>query len=847
MEKILKKYTTIPKHLYVTRNADAQLAQIVNEMQRPGYVLVARQMGKTNLLFNAKRTLENKDRLFVYVDLSNVFKYELDCYRNIIDSIIEPNEVLFESIESIITEVRTKKLPAHKEYSRSLRIILDLFGGDIVIVLDEIDALRDAEYSDNIFAQIRSNYFSRTNFPVFEKLTYILSGVIEPTELIKDRNKSPFNIGDKIYLGDFSFNEHKSFIVMSRLKISEEISEEIYKWTNGNPRLTFDICAEIESIIINENTIEIDRIESLIKRKYLISFDISPIDHIRELVKSNKKVRDSILKIHQKKYEELSDEIKKKLYLYGIINSDFEKDTFIKNPIISKSISEKWIKSIDKQTQDNLGYGLDKIDQLDYDEAIIALTEFSENSNASKDKLDVCNYNLGYAFYMKKNFKKAITFFEKEFIVDSLLISAKSFLGISQIAIGKIEVGIPILENVVSEKTNDFAYRNALLNLADYTTKIDEDKAIMLYEDLIQSTFNSNSNDTTKEEELNTLRVLSHYYQAEIFHSKNQKEKVIEILNYALEYSNISDSLFLKYNIYKVSSAKSKDIINEISSTIIDNEITFNTKDKYPFSFNKVQLFNYLDSIFDIDNLDDYYLLLNYTQKKLYNEKYSKSQIVLWVTNNSDKRNLLLENILNTESNISNADLLNIYKNLAFFYQDDFDVSYDYFNKYKSIFNEKSNLDKSDIYLFAITIRQLFSKSKVSKGLELCYLIDKKYSNIDNEELTLEYIIIYYWFSILYFDSKKGDKAIEYANKTINIIDNSNIKKTSLMDEKGMEHIIEELIRIKISSTTQNTDIKIKKYARNDKVKVIYLKGKILEDKYKKVEADILAEKCVII
>ena len=234
MEKRLKKYTSIPQHLYVNRNADEQLKRIVDEMQRPGYVLVARQMGKTNLLFNAKRTLENNDRLFVYVDLSNVFKYERECYRNIIDNIIEPNENLFEAVEPDINILRDKKLPPHKEYSKSLRIVLEHFQGDIVIVLDEIDALRTADYSDNIFAQIRSNYFSRTNFPVFEKLTYILSGVIEPTELIKDRNKSPFNIGDKIYLDDFSLDEHNVFIDKSELILSENVSNEIYHWKLNN-------------------------------------------------------------------------------------------------------------------------------------------------------------------------------------------------------------------------------------------------------------------------------------------------------------------------------------------------------------------------------------------------------------------------------------------------------------------------------------------------------------------------------------------------------------------------------------------------------------------------------------
>ena len=54
----LKSYTIVPDNLYVERKADIQLHNIIEAMQRPGYVLVSRQMGKTNLLLNSS------DRLF---------------------------------------------------------------------------------------------------------------------------------------------------------------------------------------------------------------------------------------------------------------------------------------------------------------------------------------------------------------------------------------------------------------------------------------------------------------------------------------------------------------------------------------------------------------------------------------------------------------------------------------------------------------------------------------------------------------------------------------------------------------------------------------------------------------
>ena len=57
-------------------------------------------------------------------------------------------------------------------------------------------------------------------------------------------------------------------------------------------------------------------VSNLIRNKYLINYDIPPIDHIRELVISNKKVRDAVKDI-QNGINNLSDEIKRKLYLYG--------------------------------------------------------------------------------------------------------------------------------------------------------------------------------------------------------------------------------------------------------------------------------------------------------------------------------------------------------------------------------------------------------------------------------------------------------------------------------------------------------------------------------------------------
>ena len=845
MEKRLKKYTSIPQHLYVNRNADEQLKRIVDEMQRPGYVLVARQMGKTNLLFNAKRTLENSDRLFVYVDLSNVFKKERECYRNIIDTIIEPNENLFESIESQIDALREKKLPPHKEYSKSLRIVLEHFQGDIVIVLDEIDALRTADYSDNIFAQIRSNYFSRTNFPVFERLTYILSGVIEPTELIKDRNKSPFNIGDKIYLDDFSLEEHNAFIKKSELTLSESVSNEIYYLTNGNPRLTFDICSSIESLILEKKDITVETLNTLIKQKYLTTFDIAPIDHIRELVKTNKDVRNAVLSIQHNKGTELSDELKKKLYLFGIINSKFDEETSIKNPIIKNSLSINWIKSIDKQTQSQLSYGLELMEQFEYKEAITILSEFISNSSPTKEQLEICHYNIGFAYYNIRDLKSAIEYFSKDYSLNLYKGNPNSLLGICKLGIGEKEEGVEILENILKQKTKDFAFRNAALNLAPIIATTDKSRAHEIYDELYESTF-ENGDDTT-DEELNKLRTLAQYYKAELYFEDKDNVKTLDSLKHALKYANSLDCLNIKFSIYNLSEDKDEKLKSEIIDSIIGQGLKFDTKHSYPISFSENHLYNYLDLYFDQENPFQFERLLDYSYNILFDKKIDKYQIVYSSIKHSAKSENFLKYILNHKSSVSDPTLLKVNRDLAFGLSGKSSDFFTYFHTYEKLFLKNDNVDGDDIYIYALAIKNCSDTKKLNEGLELCKTIDSRLSNIVDEELIFESVIIYYWFSNLNFSLKNQKDAIFYADKTIQLIESSKKERTSMIDEKGVKSIVEQMKQIKSSAISRKPMVSAKSYGRNERVKVQYLDGKIVENKYKKLEADIIAERCKII
>ena len=75
----------------------------------------------------------------------------------------------------------------------------------LVIFIDEIDAVRSLPFStDEFFAAIRECYNRRTEDPEFERLTFCLLGVATPSDLIRDTRMTPFNIGRRIELTDFT-------------------------------------------------------------------------------------------------------------------------------------------------------------------------------------------------------------------------------------------------------------------------------------------------------------------------------------------------------------------------------------------------------------------------------------------------------------------------------------------------------------------------------------------------------------------------------------------------------------------------------------------------------------------
>lgn len=477
--KKLTKSAVVPDSLYVMRSADRQIENIIAGMGRPGYVLVSRQMGKTNSLLHAKRRLESSSLKFVYVDLSNAPKTSRGCFRSIVDTALETHLEAFGSgAATKIGQIRSLNLPPHKEHERELLALLGCVEKGLVVILDEIDALVNSDFSDEVFAQIRSIYFSRVTFPLFERLTYLLSGVVEPSQLIKDPKRSPFNIGEKIYLDDFSLAEVTQLLEKADFPLSKDVIEHIYGWTGGHPRMTWEVCSELEDIKSPNSDVLISDVDTAVARLYLHRFDLPPIDHIRELVRVDHEIRGALRVLLTPGHSAIPDYIQRKLYLAGVLKVNSQGSAIdIKNRVFREALSISWLDDIESQGDILPSKGDEQFTLGNFEAAIAFYVQFVNERPALSDEAKwVCYQRIGECFRKQEKYAEAIKWLEKcawdrtTHLNEHFAIRFE--LGLCFFQQQNLNEGLALFREVATEHKKSILRCRALVNYGALTLKI---------------------------------------------------------------------------------------------------------------------------------------------------------------------------------------------------------------------------------------------------------------------------------------------------------------------------------------------------------------------------------------
>jgi hypothetical protein len=225
---------------YITRLTDAEFGAAIDRQDSIVLVSGTRQVGKTSLLARGLQRAREAGARVVLTDLQIFNSAHLASADAFLLAVAETIAEQLD-LDTSAADVWDPRRGANPNFRRFLRReVLGAVATPLVWGLDEVDRLFSCDYASEIFGLFRSWHNERALDPSgpSSRLTLAIAYATEAQLFITDVNQSPFNVGTRFTLEDFSLDQIADLNRRygSPLKGEAEVAR-YYQLVSGHPYL----------------------------------------------------------------------------------------------------------------------------------------------------------------------------------------------------------------------------------------------------------------------------------------------------------------------------------------------------------------------------------------------------------------------------------------------------------------------------------------------------------------------------------------------------------------------------------------------------------------------------------
>lgn len=259
-----------PDNLYIERTTDEKLLTWLLD-GISCHIVAPRQIGKSSLRARTTVALRKRGVYCASFDLTDLgspetseqWYYSLASVVAVQLDLPEP-DVFWEQHSGLTPALRWR------EFLRS--ILTAEPDRRMVLFLDEIETVTLVDFPiDDFFSTLRG-------LSSLERLTICLVGVTSPNDLIKDKNRTGYNISQELKLEDFTRRELDALQpgFSGRDVDLSAMIDAIYGWTAGHPFLTMKLCAALLRVAELTRGHEEAVVDEAVREAFLINYLSDP-------------------------------------------------------------------------------------------------------------------------------------------------------------------------------------------------------------------------------------------------------------------------------------------------------------------------------------------------------------------------------------------------------------------------------------------------------------------------------------------------------------------------------------------------------------------------------------------